>query len=144
MRLVMILALLLTSGFAQTADAPDAAFDRLVKTNMYAFGGVGFAGTVTQGEKDYRTIAARPTAVADFERLFAAGTPEAKAYALVAIHALSPEKFEELSRPLRDSNIELQTAQGCILSKKRLSSVINGLQQSSSVPKTSPTPYVHQ
>ena len=144
MRLAMVLALLVASGFAQTANASDPVFDRLVKTHMYAFGRVGFAATITQGEKDYKTISLRPTALADFERLFAAGTPEAKAYALVGIHELSPEKFEELSRPLRNSKIELMTAQGCILSQTWLSSVIEGLKQSSSVPKTSPTPYVHE
>jgi len=144
MRLVMLLALLMTHAVAQTNATPDAVFDRLVKVHMYAFGGVGFAGTISQGEKDYRAILARPTALADFERLFAAGTPEAKAYALVGIHALDPDKFEELSRTVRDSDPDLQTAQGCILSKKRLSSVIDGMKQSSSVPKKSPTPHVSQ
>ena|SRR5579872_657484 len=144
MRLVMLFALLTIQAVAQTNTAPDPDFDRLVKVHMYAFGGVGFAGTISQGEKDYRAILARPTALADFERLFAAGTPEAKAYALVGIHALDPDKFEELARSVRDSNLELQTAEGCILSKKRLSSVIDGMKQSSSAPKKSPTPHISQ
>jgi len=51
MRMWVISALVLfpTSQAAQTVDA---AFERLTKVGLFAFGGVGFAGATSPGEKD--------------------------------------------------------------------------------------------
>jgi hypothetical protein len=94
---------------------------------MFAFGGVGFAGVTTQGEKDFDQILASPSAEASFEKLLATGSPEAKSYSLVAIRRLNPEKFKTLSAPFADSKVEVHTAQGCILAKKSLAEIVKNI-----------------
>ena len=129
----------LCAAAAETQNDP--AFDRLAHADMFAFGGVGFAGTISQGEKDLRLIMARPSALADFERLFAVGNIQAKAYALVAIHHLDHAKFAELAAPLRESKTPVQTIHGCIVSHESISSLIARIEAGDySRSPTSPPP----
>jgi hypothetical protein len=39
-----------------------------MRTDRFAFGGVSYAGVISQGEKDYRAVLSRPTALADLRR----------------------------------------------------------------------------
>jgi hypothetical protein len=65
--------------------SPDALLNRMAKVHAFAFGGVGFGFATSEGELDYRTLLARPSAREDFERLFAMGNAQAKCYALVGL-----------------------------------------------------------
>lgn len=115
---------LLVAGFLAAETPTDPVLNRLAHVDHFAFGGVGFAGVTSQGEKDYRLILARPSALADFEKLFEAGNIQAKCYALIAIHDLDQRKFAELSLPLRQSKDKVKVMSGCIVSQQALSSVI--------------------
>jgi len=55
MRMCVISALLFFPT-PQAAPTVDAAFERLTKVGLFAFGGVGFAGNTSPGEKDYKVI----------------------------------------------------------------------------------------
>jgi len=57
----MIAALLLTVAVAQAAEPFEAVFNRLAKVERFAFGGVGYAGQISQGQKDYEIILSRPS-----------------------------------------------------------------------------------
>ena len=99
---------------AQAGEPRDPTFERLAKVEVFAFGGIGYAGVISQGEKDYEAIFSRQSAAADFERLYATGNLQAKAYSLVGLRLLKPDKYRELSTLLRDSQTEVQTMHGCI------------------------------
>jgi hypothetical protein len=109
MRLCIISTALLAAAIAASGQPSDSTFERIAKVDRFAFGGIGYAGITSQGEKDYKLILSRPSAVADFERLLSVGNPQAKSYALVGIHALNPNRFKELSRSLHDSKEEVLT-----------------------------------
>jgi len=70
--------------------------ERLAKTGVFAFGRVGYAGIISPGEKDYRTVFNRGSAKTDFEKLYSTGNLQAKCYALAGIHMLNPTRFSEL------------------------------------------------
>jgi hypothetical protein len=124
----MMAALLLTVAVVQTTGPFEAAFNRLAKVEHFAFGGVGYAGQISQGQKDYEIILSRPSALADFERLYAAGNPQAKAYALVGIRKINPERFKQLAQPLRDSQENVVTMGGCIVSHETFAGVIRNIE----------------
>src|SRR5258708_18440904 len=65
--------------------------------------------------KDYRVILARPSALLDFEKLFAMGNAQGKSYALMGIRTLDPARFKQISRPLRGSTEDVVTQSGCIV-----------------------------
>lgn len=84
--------LLLTTVLALAEQPADPPLHGLAGVGVFAFGGVGIAGVTSQGEKDYRVILSRSSALAEFEKLFATGNPQAKAYALVGIRALDVDR----------------------------------------------------
>ena len=109
--------LLIGCVLAHGQQATDKTFDRLARSGVFAFGGVGFAGVTSQGEKDYRAIMARPTALADFEKILATGSYPAKAYALVGIHILDEKRYKELSAPMHKDPALMTIMQGCVMSR---------------------------
>ena len=109
---------------ALAGDSVDSVLGRLARVGQFAFGGTGYAGVISQGEKDYRVILSRPSAEADFETLFAVGNPQGKSYALVGIRALDPSRFKKVSAPLRDSGEEVVTQTGCIIYHESLGIVL--------------------
>ncbi len=127
---ITFLLILMLSTALPAQDSATAAAHRLANTKFFAFGGIGRAGKTSDGEKDFRIVfaQARNVVLRQFEDLFASGSPEAKSYALVAIHALSPDRFEEQRKSLRDSSIKVTTMSGCIVEEKTLISVAKDIE----------------
>jgi hypothetical protein len=128
MKAWMVVIVLLSVVSAQAPAATDSTLERLAKVEIFAFGPIGYAGVISQGEKKYRLILSRSSASADFERLFSEGNPEAKFYALVGLRAVNPTRFKELSNSLRDSTEEVLTQSGCIVSHESLGAVLKRIE----------------
>ena len=121
MRLWLLTATLL---FAVPQTTQDTVLDRLSKVERFAFGPTGYAGVISNGEKDYKAILARNTALDDFEKLFAEGNIQAKCYALVGIHKLNPTRFKQLTQPLTESSETVSIMEGCIISHVPFAKII--------------------
>jgi len=123
--------LLLCGTLAAAEDAADAAVKRLSSVGLYALGGVGFAGAITQGTRDYRMLLAQPKPVAEaaFERLYVSGNAQARAYALTGMKKVNPARFKEMLVSAEDSTAMVNTARGCILSREPLMAIAMGLDR---------------
>jgi hypothetical protein len=121
------IAALLFFAIPQTIQ-PDAVLDRLSKVERFAFGPTGYAGVTSAGEKDFRTVLGRSSALTDFEKLFTERNLQAKSYALVGIHKLNPTRFEELVRPLRDSKESVSTMEGCMISDEPFTFILKQIE----------------
>jgi len=119
---VCLIATILLLAFPQIKH--DTVLERLSTVERFAFGPTGYAGVISPGEKDFRVVLARSTALADFEKLLATGNIQAKCYALVGIHKLSPARFKELADRLTDPKGTVTTEQGCIILRKPFSTVL--------------------
>src|SRR6188474_195330 len=84
---------------------PDLTMKRLAAVDRFAFGGVGFAGVISEGETDLKFILSQPSpaALASLVRLYADGNPQAKAYALAGVKKLSRRRYRELLAEARAS-----------------------------------------
>jgi hypothetical protein len=109
MKIWIIATLLLAIAMAQATESVDSTLERLAKVDIFAFGPTGYAGVISQGERDYKLILSRPSAMADLVRLFSSGNSQAKCYALVGIRTLDGSRFKELSKSVRDSKEEVLT-----------------------------------
>ena len=123
-----LIPILLLVPVPHSAHSPDAVVERLAKTGVFAFGPVGYAGIISPGEKDYRTVFNRSSAKVDFEKLYSTGNLQAKCYALAGIHMLNPTRFSELVQPLRDSKETVTTMSGCILSREAFGDIIKQIE----------------
>jgi hypothetical protein len=100
----------------------------LARVCVFAFGGVGFVSAISQGETDYKSILARPSAAADFETLFAIGNRQAKCYALVGLRQVNPRRFEALASTLQSSKAEVAVARGCVIMGYPMAEVVNRIR----------------
>jgi hypothetical protein len=131
----LVSAFLLGTLSLFAADSHDRAVESLLKVPQFAFGGVGFAGVTSEGEKDCAAILARPSAQSDFEKAFQAGNIEAKCYALVALFKLNHDKFIQLAAPLRKSAAQVNTMTGCVMGKRAVSAVVSEIETGMYSPK---------
>jgi hypothetical protein len=113
--------IILTCSVAPAQDTLSASVNRLAKTGVFAFGGVGFIGKISQGEIDFRVIQSQPAAVAlaSFETVYSTGDSAAQIYALAGIRHLDKARFKELYRTLARSDDKVFVAEGCILEWRR-------------------------
>jgi hypothetical protein len=63
-------------------------------------------GVTFKGEIEFKFVLAQPrsTALSAFERLYASGNPQGKAYALTGIKKLDPQRFTKQVAALAKSN----------------------------------------
>ena len=127
----LILFLLVTLAFSYTSALAGEmpASEKLSKTPVFAFGGIGFAGTKSEGEIAFTQIFHAASAEDDFIRMLKTGNPQAKCYALVGLRLKNRGLFAEQVRSFLSSKEQVQTASGCIWMKVTLSSVAAGIQR---------------
>ena len=120
-------------SIAHAQDTLSATVKSLAKTGVFAFGGVGFVGKISQGEMDFRAIQSQPAAVAlaSFETIYADGDSAAKSYALAGIRQLDRERFKEILRSLDGSQEEVFTMEGCVMERRRLADVAKAIDAGS-------------
>lgn len=125
---VLILSLLLVASAVFAQNQNDPVFERLAKTERFAFGGIGRAGTISQGEVDYKEILVRPSAQKDFLKLLKEGNPQAQCYALVGLSALDPKIFAKVSASYLKSQAPVATMSGCIAGKEAQSEIVKNIE----------------
>lgn len=125
----VFLACASAASIAQSTENLDLTIRRIAKVEVFAFGGVGFAGVISPGEKDYQLILSRPSAEADFEKLLVIGNPQAQCYALVGLRQLNPEKFfKALAASQRSSQAEVSTMHGCLMWHETMTAIVERIQ----------------
>ena len=126
-KLLTAVFLLIAGVLAQAETPVDPTLDRLSHVSIFAFGGVGIAGVTSEGEKDFRTVLARPSALPQFEQVFATGNLQAKAYALIGIRRFDLHRYNELSVPLRNISQKVTVFRGCLGSHEPFSSLLQNI-----------------
>jgi len=111
-------------GTSAPPAAAQQAYDRLIAVKQFAFGGVGFAGTTSEGEKAFRTILASPNALRLFRLALSKGSTEAKLYALSGFRQLDQRSFDTESKALVEANPEATTMSGCIVRHEQAAAVV--------------------
>jgi hypothetical protein len=117
--------LLLLIGAVGRADESEVAAKRLASVGSFAFGGVGFAGVTSAGEKDFRLVLSQtsPIALESFEKLYVHGNAQAKAYALVGVRKLNSKRYKELLGTAATSVDKVEVMRGCILTRESLKDI---------------------
>jgi len=130
--LALIVALSLTASLAVCAQplrlpdspTPQQAYKPLLSVGCFAFGGVGYAGVTSDGERAYRSIACSTNALALFSAAVTNGNAQTKLYALCGIRQFAPRTFDTNAKPLLIANPRVKTMSGCILRSESTSNVV--------------------
>jgi hypothetical protein len=100
------------------------ALDRLIVVRQFALGGVGIAGTTSEGEKAYRIVLACTNAPVLFQSVLARGSNEAKLYALAGLRHLERKSFDAAAKALLAANPEVRTMSGCMVDHEKAEAVV--------------------
>lgn len=126
MRILVAIVLLsaTVTGWSQPWIA--AAQHRIVATEVFSFGGVGFALATSEGETDFKMVMSLPSlrAIEAFEQIYTTGNPQAKSYALAGLRKLDKARFGELRKAALSSEEMVKTAHGCVISSEPLRKVV--------------------
>jgi hypothetical protein len=113
--------ILLLLTWAVTTHAADP-LKTLSSIHDFAFGGIGAAGTTSEGEVAFREIYTRPSAKDDFLELLNSGDPQTKCYALVALRSLDPQTYSSKIEKYKKDKTNVTTIGGCMIAVLPMSS----------------------
>ena len=83
------------------------------RIDYFAFGGVGFAGIISEGEKKFERLRGRGNALEEFLTWYKNGTSEERAYCMLAFHELDHERYDRLKTELLKGDEGFSHASGC-------------------------------
>jgi len=112
---------------AATPSENSAAGD-IAAAKSLAFGGVGVAGLMSEGERNLRAVLAQTDASQQLQAALAHATPAGKLYILVGLRrcdrAAYQKVFDSLGRPTDD----VEVVRGCMISKEPFRQLLSQIQ----------------
>ena len=118
---LLLLTWTVTTGAADPLQTLSSIHD-------FAFGGIGVAGTTSEGEVVFREICNRPSAKDDFLKLLNSGNPQARCYALVALRGLNPQIYSSEIEKCKKDKTKVTTIGGCMIAVFPMSSVATNIE----------------
>lgn len=130
MRYLKITALLIITLLAASSSRGQEVtpeFQKLMEVDIVAFGGVGFAGRISEAELAFQKVLAQDQAVEMFKRLAAQAKPAGQVYALYGLYLKDKEVFRQQLTQVRsglkkDQKILVQA--GCTITAEDAHDVV--------------------
>jgi hypothetical protein len=97
--------------------------------SSFSFGGIGVAGTMSQGERALREILKESDAVARLEGLLPQASPAGQLYALVALRLRDRAAYQRALEKFRANDAKVETARGCMLQQESFRDLIKEIEQ---------------
>jgi hypothetical protein len=102
------------SARVTSAPTSDPA-DQLRRIESFAVGGIGVAGTMSEGERSLRNLLEDPVATVKLEGLLTKATPAGQLYALLGLRLHDRAAFERAAKDFHMPDVEVETIAGCII-----------------------------
>jgi hypothetical protein len=126
---VWICAVILASSEFARAEKQIAPESVLQKTAMFALGGIGVAGTMSDGERALREILKQPDAQARLEALVSNGSTPGKLYALLGLRIRDRAAYARALEKCRTLDAKVETARGCIISQESFRDLLKEIER---------------
>ncbi|HEY8836002.1 MAG TPA: hypothetical protein VIM09_10495 [Chthoniobacterales bacterium] len=124
-----LFAVILVSPEFVQAEKQIASEAALQKTGMFALGGIGVAGTMSEGERALREMLKEQDATARLEKLVSSGSPAGKLYALLGLRIRDRAAYERALEKWRALDAKIETARGCILSQESFRDLLKEIER---------------
>ena len=115
-------------GISVGASSENSAARDLAVAKSLAFGGVGVAGLMSEGEGNLRAVLQQPDASQQLQAALAHATPAGTLYILVGLRrcdrAVYQKVFVSLARPSDD----VEVVRGCMVSKEPFHQLLSQIQ----------------
>jgi hypothetical protein len=128
--LVILFAGVLLSQLAISAgtSSEKSAVHDLAAAKSLAFGGVGVAGLMSEGERNLRAVLEQPDASQQLQAALAHATPAGKLYILVGLRGCDRAAYQKVFDSLGRPNDDVEVVRGCMISKEPFRQVLSQIQ----------------
>ncbi len=105
-------------GISAATSSENSAARDLVAAKSLAFGGVGVAGLMSEGERNLRAVLQQPGASQQLQAALAHATPAGKLYILVGLRRCDRAAYQKIFDSLSRPNDDVEVVRGCMVSKE--------------------------
>jgi hypothetical protein len=118
--IVMIIAGIVLSqpGISADTSSENSAVRDVAAAKSLAFGGVGVAGLMSEGEWNLRAVLERPDASQQLQTALAHATPAGTLYILVGLRRCDRAAYQKVFDSVGRSNDDVEVVRGCMISKE--------------------------
>ena len=106
------------STISIVTSSENSAAQDVAAAKSLAFGGVGVAGLMSEGERNLRAVLAQPDASQQLQAAVAHATPAGKLYILVGLRRCDRPMYQKVFDTMGHSNDDVEVVRGCMVSKE--------------------------
>ena len=127
--LSLIAGIILPQGGVSAAPTSENTNVRdLAAAKFFAFGGVGVAGLMSEGERNLRAVLERPDASQQLKAALAHATPAGELYILVGLRRCDRAAYQKIFSSLPRPDDDVQVARGCMISREPFRQLLSQIQ----------------
>jgi hypothetical protein len=127
--IVLIASIVLAQfGVSLAVASQNSAAGDLASAKMFAFGGVGAAGIMSEGERNLRAVLDRPNASQQLQAAFPHATLAGELYILVGLRRCDRAAYQRIFASLTPSSDAVEVAHGCMISRATFRQLLSEVQ----------------
>ena len=116
-------------GISAGNSSENSAVRDLAAAKSLAFGGVGVAGLISEGERNLRALLQQSDASQQLQAALAHATPAGKLYILVGLRRCDRAAYQRTLDSLGRPNDDVEVVRGCMISKEPFQRVLSQIQE---------------
>jgi hypothetical protein len=116
------------SGVSAGSSSENSAVRDLAAAKSLAFGGVGVAGLMSEGERNLRAVLERHDASQQLQAALAHATPAGKLYILVGLRRCDRAAYQKVFDSLVRPSDDVEVVRGCMITKEPFRQVLSHIQ----------------
>ncbi|OLB00652.1 MAG: hypothetical protein AUH08_08000 [Verrucomicrobia bacterium 13_2_20CM_54_12] len=121
--------IMLSQADISLAATPENSAARdLAAARSFAFGGVGVAGLMSEGERNLRAVLEQPDASHQLQAALAHATPAGELYILVGLRRCDRAAYQKIFDSLARPNDDVEVARGCMISREPFRQLLSQIQ----------------
>jgi hypothetical protein len=125
----LVAGIVLLLGVSVAATSENSAVRDLAAAKSFAFGGIGVAGLMSEGERNLRAVLERPDASQQLQAALAHATPAGKLYILVGLRRCDRAAYQKIFDSVARPNDDVEVARGCIISREPFRQLLSQIQE---------------
>ena len=127
--IMLIVGIVLSQlGISAATLSENSAARNLAVAKSFAFGGVGVAGLMSEGERNLRAVLDRFDASQQLQAALPHATPAGTLYILVGLRRCDRAAYQKVFDSLSRSNGDVEVVRGCMISKEPFRQVLSQVQ----------------
>jgi hypothetical protein len=125
----LIMGIMLSQAdISLAATSENSAARDLAAAKSFAFGGVGVAGLMSEGERNLRAVVERPDASRQLQAALSHATPAGELYMLVGLRRCDRVAYQKIFASLPRPNGDVEVARGCMISREPFRQLLSQIQ----------------